>query len=121
MLKAFLAKIMRTTAIDCYDKSRNQKRVPAEMCESLSDDKGALISDDSYVEEEKVREIGRVIGNYLNSVSDRKLYIFMSRYYTATPISEIAEKLGCSRSTVNKELAAIKAELAKKLNEEGIV
>jgi DNA-directed RNA polymerase specialized sigma24 family protein len=43
----------------------------------------------------------------------------MSRYYFARPIGEIARLLGCSESTVHKEIAAIKRELKEKLEKEG--
>lgn len=43
----------------------------------------------------------------------------MSRYYVARPIGEIARLLGCSESTVNKEIAGIKRNLKEKLEKEG--
>ena len=43
----------------------------------------------------------------------------MSRYYMSEPIDEIARDLSVSRSTVNKELAAIRAALKEKLENEG--
>ena len=42
-------------------------------------------------------------------------YTFMA----TLPIDEIADKLGCSKSTVNKEIAAIKQELRQLLESEG--
>jgi DNA-directed RNA polymerase specialized sigma24 family protein len=43
----------------------------------------------------------------------------MSRYYVAQPIETIASELGVSRSTVNKEIAAIKSDLKNLLEGEG--
>ena len=43
----------------------------------------------------------------------------MSRYYVAAPIERIARELNVSRSTVNKELAAIRKSLKEKLESEG--
>jgi biotin operon repressor len=36
------------------------------------------------------------------------------------PVKDIASKLNCSESSVNKEIKAIKTELSQKLNEEGM-
>ena len=57
----------------------------------------------------------RIISDFVRSLPDRQMYIFMSRYYIARPIKEIARLLGCSESTVNKEIASIKGDLKEKL------
>ena len=64
-------------------------------------------------------ELGRVISEFIRALPKRRMYIFMSRYYMARPIGEIARLLGCSESTVNKEIAAIKRDLKEKLEKEG--
>ncbi len=120
IFRAFLAKIMRGTALDRYDEARRQKRIPAEMFDSLSDFEGFIADTTDANTEIEAKEIGRIITEYLDSSSDRKIYIFMSRYFFVMPIAEIAKKLGCSESTVNKELCSIKRELRKKFEDEGI-
>lgn len=116
ILRAFLAKIMRTTALDRYDAMKRRKRIPPDMRTSLSELEG-LISDTS---DDSPEEIGRIITEYLDGISDRRMYIFMSRYFFVKSIREISEKLGCSESTVNKELSHIRKELRDKLVKEGI-
>ena len=117
-LQAFLATIMRRTAIDCYKTRKRQKRVDSELTVSLSEVEEFLF-DGQDEAEETARELGRIISEYVRSLSDRRMYIFMSRYYTARPIAEIAERLGCSESTVHKEIAVIKRGLKEKLEKEG--
>lgn len=117
-LQAFLATIMRRTAIDCYKTRKRQKRVDSELTVSLSEVE-EFLSDRGDEAEETARELGRIISEYVQSLSDRRMYIFMSRYYTARPIAEIAERLGCSASTVHKEISAIKRGLREKLEKEG--
>ena len=73
----------------------------------------------SPAEEFDTRRLGGLISDYLHSLPLRRRYIFMGRYFMADPINVIARELGVSRSTVNKELAAIKAELKKLLEREG--
>ena len=120
ILRAFLAKIMRGTAFDRYEQDRRQKRIPPELCDPLADGLEVLLSDTDLQREMESREIGRIISSYLDSVSDKKLYIFMSRYFFVMPLEEIAKKVGCSLSTVNKTLASMKKELKKRLEKEGI-
>ena len=120
VLRAFLAKIMRNTAIDRYDEDTRQKRVPVGLCESLEDFEGFLPDSRTIEDQLEAKLIGKIITEYLDGVSDRKLYIFMSRYYFMIPIGEIAKKLRVSESTVNKELAQMKKDLRLRLLKGGI-
>ena len=117
LLQAFLATIMRRTAIDRYKSRKRQKRIASELTVSLSELE-EIIADESDSSAE-TDELARLLSDFVRSLSDRRMYIFMSRYYFARPIGEIASLLGCSESTVNKEIAAIKRELKEKLMKEG--
>jgi RNA polymerase sigma-70 factor (ECF subfamily) len=118
LLQAFLATIMRRTAIDRYKARKRQKRVASELTVSLSEVEEFIADDDRY-SEVNANELGRVISDFVRALPDRRMYIFMSRYYCARPIKEIARLLKCSESTVNKEIAAIKRDLKEKLEKEG--
>lgn len=119
LLQAFLATIMRRTAIDCYKARKRQKRIASELTVSLSEVEDFIFDDDDMYSETDAKELGRVISDFVRSLSDRRMYIFMSRYYFARPIKEIARLLECSESTVNKEIASIKCDLKEKLEKEG--
>ena len=117
LLQAFLATIMRRTAIDRYKSRKRQKRIASELTVSLSELEEIIADEgDSSAETD---ELARLLSDFVRSLSDRRMYIFMSRYYFARPIGEIASLLCCSESTVNKEIAAIKRELKEKLMKEG--
>ena len=118
-LRAFLAKITRHTAFDRYDEANRLKRIPAEQMVSLSDFEGLIPDTVSLEEELEVRALGQVISAYLDVLSDRRLYIFLHRFFYVMPIANIAGKLGCSQSSVHKALAAMKQELRQKLQQEG--
>lgn len=118
-LQAFLATIMRRTAIDCYKARKRQKRIASELTVSLSEVEDFIADDDDMYSETDAKELGQVISDFVRSLSDRRMYIFMSRYYIARPIKEIARLLDCSESTVNKEIAVIKRDLREKLEKEG--
>ena len=119
ILRGFLAKITRNIALDRYDEARRQKRIPPEQMVSLSDFEGVLSDTVSPEELAEARELGRIITAYLDAVPDRRMYIFLQRFFFLTPIARIAQRLGCSQSTVHKELAAMKKELRQKLKQEG--
>jgi RNA polymerase sigma-70 factor (ECF subfamily) len=117
LLQAFLATIMRRTAIDRYKSRKRQKRIASELTVSLSELEEIIADEsDSFAETD---ELARLLSDFVRSLPDRRMYIFMSRYYFARPIGEIASLLCCSESTVNKEIAAIKRELKEKLMKEG--
>ena len=118
VLKAFLAIIMRRRAIDRYKSEKRKRRIPSELTVSLSELEFAL-SDDTPQSELEAEELCRIISDFLRSLPERRAYIFMSRYYAARPIREIANKLCVSESTVNKELALIRQSLRKMLESEG--
>ena len=118
-LQAYLARIMRRKAIDCYKARKRQKRIASELTVSLSEVGDFIADDDDMYSEAEAKELGQVISDFVRSLSDRRMYIFMSRYYTARPIKEIARLLNCSESTVNKEVSVIKRDLKAKLEKEG--
>lgn len=119
LLRAFLATIMRRTAVSCYRASVRQKRIPPEFFEPLSDFEFMLTDGNDVTDALEAKRLGEIISAFIRTLSERQMYIFMSRYYLARSIDEIAELLSCSRSTVNKEIAAIKCGLKDALEKEG--
>ena len=107
VLQAFLATIMRRTAIDRYKAGKRQKRIDSELTVALSEVEEFWADGSDPAAELDAHELGRIISEFIRALPKRRMYIFMSRYYTARPIGEIARLLGCSESTVNKEIAAI--------------
>ena len=119
LLQAFLATLMRRSALDCYKAKKCQKRISSELTVSLSEVEDFIAHDEDMYSQIQAEELGRTISDFVRSLPDRRMYIFMSRYYIARPIKEIAKLLGCSEATVNKEIAAIKCDLREKLVKEG--
>ena len=118
-LKAFLTTITRRIAIKRYHSNLKQNVIPSEMTISLSELEDFVAGDGDVDSDFDAERLGRVISDFVRSLSERKQFIFMSRYYVADPIDTIASDLGLSRSMVNKELATIRSTLKEKLESEG--
>ena len=119
VLKAFLTTITRRIAIKRYHSNLKQSVIPSEMTVSLSELEDFVAGDGDVDSEFDAERLGRVISDFVRSLSERRQFIFMSRYYVADPIDTIASDLNLSRSMVNKELAAIRSALKEKLESEG--
>lgn len=120
IFRAFLSRITRNTALDQQETAVRQKRVPPELCDPLSDFEGFLSDSDHMDEILEAKRIGQIISEYLDTVSDRKLYMFISRYYFFVPAAKIAQKLHISESAVRKQLLSMKQALRKYLTDGGV-
>ncbi len=119
VLKAFLTTITRRIAIKHYHSKMRQNVIPSEMTVSLSELEDFVAGNEDADADLDAERLGRVISDFVRSLSDRRQFIFMSRYYVADPIDTIASDLCLSRSMINKELAAIRSTLKEKLESEG--
>ena len=119
VLKAFLTTIMRRISIKRYHNNLRKKVIPSEMTVSLSELEDFIVGDEDVGDDFDAVKLGEIISNFVRCLSEREKFIFMSRYYLAEPIDIIARNLGLSRSTINKELAAIRSALKEKLESEG--
>ena len=89
------------------------------MTLSLSELEAFITGDDDVDPEFDAEKLGRAISDFVRSLSERRQFIFMSRYYVSDSIDTIASNLRLSRSMVNKELATIRSVLKEKLESEG--
>lgn len=118
-LKAFFVSVLRRRAVDSYRRSHRLRDIPSQLTASL-DELEFLAEDKSDVHETfDTLELSRVINVFISSLPERRRYIFISRFYMARSIDEIARRLYLSRSSVNKELAHIRRDLREKLESEG--
>ncbi len=114
-LKAFLTVITRRIAINRYHANKRH----SEMTVALSELEGILSENEDVSAQLDAKELGKTVSDFLRGLSQRRRFIFICRYYMAEPIDEIAKQLQLSRSTVNKELAAIRKDLKEYLESEG--
>ena len=120
-LQSFLATIMRRTAINRFHANNRQKRVASEFAVSLSELEDFIASDSDMQTEMETKELAQAISNFVRSLPERQMYIFISRYYMADPLLTVSKELSCSLSTVKRELESIKKGLKKQLESEGYI
>ena len=120
-LQGFLIKLTRRTAIDRLRICRAAKRVPSELTVSTEELYHDLKNAPSAEEEFEQKRLSQLISGFLKTLPARKRYVFMDRYYMAEPVEQIAKTLGITPSAVYKELAAIKKDLKKHLEENGVI
>ena len=117
---AFLAKITRNLSLNRYDMRKRKGRVPAEAICPM-DEVQDFLPDPNGPDDDMLSEaVKRIVMTYLEQTTRRKMYVFVSRFFYSYTVPQIAGRLGCSTSTVNKELAEIKRELRVCFEKEGI-
>jgi RNA polymerase sigma-70 factor (ECF subfamily) len=119
VLKAYLTVIIRRISVNKYNSKAKKKAVPTEMTVSLDELDGVLAEESDVYKILDSEKLSRVLNSFVGSLSDRRRFIFISRYYFAESIEAISKEIGKSKSTVNKELASIRAELLSALEREG--
>lgn len=119
VLQAFLTTIARRSAIDLYRKKVGRSDMPKPVMVPLEDFENMKLEDDGTYSAQECNLLADVIGAYVKQLSQRTRYVFVSRYYFAWPIEQIAKKLGCSQATVHREIAYIKSSLREYLAKEG--
>ena len=119
VFQIFLAKIMRNIAVDRYRKNTAKKQIPSELTVSLQELDECISDTCSAAEEYEVKEIARILSEYLHEIDDKQEFVFFCRYYYSDSVVNIAKMLGVSRNTVFRELARMRQELKERLQKEG--
>lgn len=117
--KAYAAKIIRNISINRYKEKTRQKRVPSEYTVTL-EELAECVPDKNDVESiYDAKHLQQVMNSFTLSLSRRKRYIFICRYFCGDPVNLIASSLKISESMVFYELAHIRKQLKKALEQEG--
>lgn len=108
---AFITRIMRRIALDRYKEKTAKRRIPSEYTVSMEDLKDTLHSNETVDLEYAAEELGKIISDYVRSLTDRRRYIFIDRFYLAESVDTIASDLAISVPTVYREIDKIKQGL----------
>ncbi len=120
VLPAFVTRIMRNVAIKRYREKTADKRIPTELTISMEELQGVLQDGDTPEAGYAAKELGRMISNYLRTLTERGQYIFIGRFYMAETMEHLARRLGVGVGTVHREIVKIKQGLKAHLERNGV-
>lgn len=89
------------------------------MTRSLEELDECILVEPGEDEKYYVNRLSELFNRYLETLSDRQLFIFVCRYYYSDSIISIADMLKLSKNTILRDLAKIRQELREFLEKEG--
>ena len=120
VLRTFLGKIARRTALKQWEKMRTQKRGGGEVALAL-DELSEYLSDGQTPETAIANaELTQILNGFLGSLPKTERQVFVCRYWYLDSIADIAKRFGFSQSKVKSMLARTRMKLRAALTKEGI-
>lgn len=120
-LPAYLAALVRKTALQKYEKAHRQKRGGTQFSTALDEISEIIPSTDRVDQEIEQRELTNVITAWLQSLPPDTKLMFIERYYMSDSVKTIAEKHKLSAGAVKMKLLRIRQQLREYLEKEGFV
>lgn len=124
ILRVFLSRLTRLTAIDIYRKEHSLKRGGSEYAISLSELEEVVACSeqfDSPADSLDRQILADSISGYLATLNEQAQAMFLSRYYFMDSIKEIAANFDASESLVKSQLHRTRQGLRKHLESEGYI
>ena len=118
-LRAYLAKLTRSAAIDRFRSETAQKRGGGEAT-LLLDELAECVSGGEDAESETLsRALGEAISRFLSKLPERQRQIFILRYFRGEPVYALAKRFGMKPNSVTAALLRTRAALRSYLEKEG--
>ena len=114
----YLAKLCRHFALGRLDWNMAAKR-KAEVV-SLTQEMENCVPDSRREAELEGKELGRMLNEFLRTLSPENRMVFLRRYWYVDTVAEIAERYGISESAVMTRLHRTRRKLQSYLEKEGI-
>ena len=120
VLRTFLGKIARRTALNTWERNRTQKRGGGETALALEELSG-IIPDRSTPERAmEDAALTCILNGFLESLPKQERTVFICRYWYLDSVADIATRYGFSQSKVKSMVARTRMKLRHTLNKEGI-
>ena len=120
VLRTFLGKIARRTALKKWEKNRTQKRGGGEVALAL-EELSEYLSDGQTPETAiETAELTQIFNAFLRQLPKEERQVFVCRYWYLDPIADIANRFGYTQSKVKSMLARTRMKLRSTLSKEGI-
>ena len=119
ILSAYLAKLTRRIAIDCFRKRTRIKRGGGEYVVSLSELEGTFSAGNTTEESIEGAALSAAINVFLRKLEPQARTAFIGRYYFMDPLTEVARYCGMSESKAKSMLHRTRQKLKIYLEKEG--
>lgn len=119
-LSTFLGKITRRTALKRWQKNNAGKRGGSEVALALDELSDCISSPGNMDEQLESKELGKLLNNFLKTLSQTERRVFLCRYWYLDPIADIAARFEFSASKVKSMLSRTRKKLHTYLKKEGI-
>ena len=120
VLRTFLGKIARRTALKRWEKYRTQKRGSGEVALAL-EELSEYLSDGTTPETAiEMAELTQILNEFLRKLPKEERQVFVCRYWYLDSIADIAKRFGFSQSKVKSMLSRTRMKLRTALAKEGI-
>ena len=115
-LLSYMVKIVRNISLDLYWRKAAAKR--GSRYTVALEEIGGCIPDRETVEDEiEARELARIIGAFLDTLTLENRVIFLRRYWFADSYKDIAEFVGLTEKNISVRLTRIREKLKRYLME----
>ena len=119
ILSAYLGKLARRIAIDCFRKRTRIKRGGGEYVLSLSELDGTFAARNSTESMVDGKILGETISTFLRKLNPQARTAFIGRYYYMDSMAEVARYCGMSESKTKSMLHRTRKKLKDYLEKEG--
>lgn len=117
-LSAYVCRIVRNLSITKYHANTAVKR-NSFYDAALDELEDCLASPQTVESEWSVRELSRLIDDFLDTLDQESRVMFVRRYWYADSIGDLALSMKRSRNSVSTRLSRIRGKLKKYLRKEG--
>lgn len=121
ILQMFLAKITRNLSLDRYLSRTAQKRGGGEIHLVLDELAECLPSSSDVAGEYERKELGQLVGKYINKLPPRDRIIFLRRYFFTDSIADIATRYHLSENNITVILSRTRKKIKNYLRKEGLI
>lgn len=118
-LAAYLCRVVRNLSLKLLSRKNAAKRADTYSA-ALSELEDCLSVGSTTEEALEARELARLIGEFLDTLSRENRVIFMRRYYFADSYEEIAARVGLSVKNVSVRLTRTRGRMREFLSREGV-
>ena len=120
ILKAFVARITRNTALNIYEKRKASKRCSSQVALSLEELEECLEGRDNVVSVIERKEVMKALDDFLGTLDRKKRILFVQRYFYLEPLKDIAERNSISEAALRTTLCRTRTELKDFIKKRGL-